>query len=495
MRKILCLAIVATIAGLGYAITPTAPVGPNPGAYYQTDSMMASLGLANVNVLSDYNIWINPARLSGKIASAEIWQGATWGGTTIGLPVGTLGVFVGRPYGGYVISGVNINGSLLRVGTGDDPDASVTFGSFLGGGAVTGVDPAIGDLRVLAPAIDFDLLYSLDIGLMKLGLRITQAGNTAKVSQVYQSTGVFAKDGTATSDRKSTDMQTAIGATIKDLALIEELDVSISMSQPTVDNSYTEKSWAIFGATQKDITADAKLKTDAGTNMAILVRGIVPVGDNKLIASVISESIDNSSTLNWGSDNDNEAANLEMSFTDKWVDKTTGMGLNAAYHTMPMDSLKAIYTFGYASISRENKYTSTDNLGTTDDGTPKGTTEDDTLTEARSGITLGLALEHQTFKTIKTRVGVSRAIMQTQSVKLTDTDNLLATNTADIYDGGAKKTTIREDTLTTQGPTTVSAGLGIELAKDLNMDLQVVSGALAGDLMLNIVRATVKYSF
>ena len=115
MRKILCLVVILLTASFVTAITPNTPIGPAVGVT-QTDAMMDSLGIGNANIVSDYNIWINPARVSGipKKAYAEIWQGNTWGGSTIGLPVGTLGVFVGRPY----IGNANAIGSVVR--TNDD---------------------------------------------------------------------------------------------------------------------------------------------------------------------------------------------------------------------------------------------------------------------------------------------------------------------------------------------------------------------------------------
>ena len=522
MRKILCLVVILLTASFVTAITPNTPIGPAVGVT-QTDAMMDSLGIGNANIVSDYNIWINPARVSGipKKAYAEIWQGNTWGGSTIGLPVGTLGVFVGRPY----IGNANAIGSVVR--TNDDFNYNTICCNQFGvnndwtnpGGAtllagrgitVTGAPAAIADVVVLTPNTDLDLFYALPVGPVSVGLRITQAANSAKVSYVYESTGAFNGDGTITSDKKSTDMQTAIGATMKDLGPFSGLDVAIAMAAPTVTNSYSQASYiseatliGMYGqGVAKDLTGTANVKSNTASNMSILVRGTIGKDDgNQLIASLMQETIDVSSQFDFVVDYDSTTSK-EFDVTGKYADKTTGMNIGVAYYTKPADSLKVIYIAGMGSSSRENKYTATDNLSTADDGNPKGTTDNDTLTETRSSINLGVALEHQTFKKVKTRIGVTRGIMQTSAVKIADLDNpidddVAASPLTDSYDR-LLKTNTREDTVTTQGPTLVTAGCCIEPTDDIKIDLQFGTNAIGSANALfieNLARATVSYSF
>ncbi|PIZ12982.1 MAG: hypothetical protein COY53_07225, partial [Elusimicrobia bacterium CG_4_10_14_0_8_um_filter_37_32] len=250
----------------------------------------------------------------------------------------------------------------------------------------------------------------------------------------------------------------------------------------------------------KDLTGTANVKSNTASNMSILVRGTIGKDDgNQLIASLMQETIDVSSQFDFVVDYDSTTSK-EFDVTGKYADKTTGMNISAAYHTKPADSLKVIYIAGMGSSSRENKYTATDNLSTADDGNPKGTTDNDTLTETRSSINLGVALEHQTFKKVKTRIGVTRGIMQTSAVKIADMDNpidddVAASPLSDSYDR-LLKTNTREDTLTTQGPTIVTAGCCIEPTDDIKIDLQVDTGALGlGVFLAPVARATVNYSF
>ena len=458
-----------------------------------TDTETQSLGLSNRLIENDFNIWINPSQITeyGTVYG-EIWNAAgnEWGGATVWLPVGKLGIFVGRPY----------TGNIAMTGTTPlttYPGTSITAlpAGLAGPLAIDPFgDPLIYDLTPLAiGGNQIDILYGMQpIDMLSVGLRISLADNYNETTYNYSDTpGPATGDGSISNIRQSSDMQISVGALLKDIGPLDKIDVAFTMANPKVKNEFSESA---YNAVPNLGTALDTFESENAANMNVLVRGIMGIMESRLIASLSMDTIDVSANRTIVLDNDTTVAGVAQNDVVTYKDTASRMNIDAALHTKPSSDLKVIYALGIANFSRSIEITQSD-LGLGGGVVAAGPLAISKGALSSSGFPVTVALEHQTWKRVATRFSASKAMFSNASIEITEADyrDADADGVNDTIDEtGVSKSVVRPRTQIA----TVGLGLGIAPAENVSLDIALQSTIFdlttAGNL---ITRASVKYHF
>ncbi len=494
-------------------IIPGTPGFTSPFINSPTDSRSGGLGLGNSQDLTPFNMFINPIYLMMyECVYGEVWggNGNTWGGGTVGLPVGRLATFFGRPYNGIAGSVAQPIGGGAGVTAGGDASASITLtgvqngngGAFLGN---INNDPApffghaLYDSRVLAPRNMIDLLYALPVGdQVVLGLAYAYARNKDEESwsdnNPTAGTPNTANDGSIRNERMTTDHQMSIGAAVKNIGSIDILDFAINVSRVKVDNTHSEARLAASGAAAA--TQSSSLESDGAGNLGFVTRAIFNCPKNegsKLIAAFTYDRPNASSkgTMRLDSDGSGQTNNVANDIDRTWEtsDKGNNIKFDLAYHYMHNPASRIIFFTSYVRAKSEREFKLTENnplvFGVA------GLRDKETREETQSGIPVGVAVEHQTWSKVATRFGVRKVLFGKNEVEITD-----VTNRAGLI---LDQRSVRSSKVDASVAPTVTLGLGVKPHKDLDIDLALVSnvfdldsGAGVSDL---ITRASLRWHF
>lgn len=476
------------------------------------DTATAGLGLSNTQTLSPFNMFYNPAYiLLWECVYGEVWNGrSSWGGGTIGLPVGRIATFFGRPYTGVAGSVAQPIGGGAGVTAGTDASASVTLTGVQNGlaGAFLGTlnnDPAgflghaLYDTRVLAPRNLIDILYGVSVtDKVHLGLAYAYARNKNKETwsdnNPTATTVNTASDGSITNDRATNDHQISLGAMVQDIGTIQNLDFAINLSRIDVDNKHNETRLLANG--NAAATQSSTLESDGAGSIGFSLRSIMkcPAKEgNKLFAAFTYDrpNVSSKGNLKLDSDGSGQTNNVAADIDRSWEtsDKANNMKLDLAYHHMHNAASRIIFFLSYVRNTSEREFKVTENnplvFGVA------GLRDKETREETLSGIPVGVAVEHQTWSKVATRFGVKKVLFGKNKVEITD-----VTNRAGLITDQTSKRTSEVDSSVAP---TVSMGLGIKPHKDLDIDLALVnnvfdldSGAGVADL---ITRASLRWHF
>lgn len=473
------------------AILPGTPGVTTPNPSETLDTLTASLGVPNVLLDSEFNIFnVSPAEVTEwGTAYGEIWNGnnTSWGGATIGLPVGRLGVFLGRPYAGTAGSIGQPTGAFIA-GRGEASNNPLFTGVQNGAGgawlgslnnepvAVTG--HALYDSRVLAPRNLVDLIYGIPLS-DKFSLGIAYAYARNKDDESWSDTNPAganpntAGDGSITNERRTADHQISLGFLAKQLGAIQKFDIAVNLARANVENRHAETRITAAGATAA--TANSTLESDGGLSFGFLARMIFGSFLNerdRLITAftfnrpnVSSKGTFQVDTNGSGSSLDN-GADIDRSW--ELDDKAANIRLDAAYHQMPTEALKVIYSFTYVRQSSKREFTLRENnplvLGLA------GLRERETREETLSGLPVGISVEHQTWSKVATRFGVRKTLFGKNTVDIEDRSFRNSAG-ALLLDQVAKRRSEIDSSLAA----TATFGLGFKPTKDVDIDVALVT--------------------
>lgn len=346
-----------------FASVASAQVISNP----TTNARMDGLGVANHQIEDDFNIWINPAQITnyksgiygelGDFVADDVTtndpnqRGVTgaWGGIHAEVGVGTLGVYLGRPYPD--------TGLLSLLETGPVPDAN-----------------------------RFDLFWGFPG--MPLGLYLSYANVSTEVKP----------DET---DENATEVNLGVGGLFMDGMLEGALNVGFPSSEDKI----------------------ADTESDAGPSVALLARHHLDHTGGKFLTTFQIDYFDASGESGGATIDDTGLA---------W-------SLDTACNSKPNDDTLLVLGIGIAGGSRSID--------------PEGGEE--TKIDVFE-IPVNLAVEHQTFKKVKTRFGVSKPIYSSLSCENTDE----ACESFGTFDVDA----------IANGAAEVSAGLGWAVHDNLSLD-------------------------
>ncbi len=425
---------------------------------YATDSRLNGLGINNWMIEEDDNlIWLNPARVNdySNLVWGELGTSVSnttlnlnndlnitrqWGGVSYGLQLAgkqsVIAAFIGRP------DTTENLGSIGNVG--EDVDVNITIDS---------------SVDTLLPVNKFDLFYGLGISdKFKLGLMLNYASDsdTDKFSLTDDPDPWSWKR-----ERKSSDTNIVIGGYVNDVGPISQLDASLTLSMPSVNNKYTGEN-----LTASNSSHDYELKTDGASGLSLNVRGIVGLNDAmKLIPFIkyASFNVDNKYTLKEDTDGDNTSEdNYEQNREQQENDLTLGVALNSKINDKTL-IITAV------SLKRTKKIT---NAKTTikllgEEGIRYEYNSETTTTD----IPLNIAVERVLSKTFTARLGVLKSIYKTKKTKVDDPDY--------TWDATTSKW-ILQDTTTDEtsedqadDSATISLGMGANITDTFKLDAVV----------------------
>jgi hypothetical protein len=402
-------------------------------------------------VLNASNIWLNPAQTTEYgTAYGEVWGGgsgqANWGGATVGLPVGRLGIFIARPYTG--------NTGALGLATGaplGGADESAVAGTITSAGNAFGQT-----LAVIAPARNiFDILYGAPVGdKASVGVRVSYALD--KVENTSQTQGPSVNNKI---DKKADDLNFAFGALLKDVLGMSMLDVAFDVSLVSVDNTYSDGT----GAGQ-----NANFKSDGNVNFGFLLRPVWQKDDATCIWSFRYDRFNTSSK----GDTDTSGATAGSQYA--FDDKADQISINYAHHQKQTDRLKMIWAGGLNWMQRTNKFTN--NLA-------GAAGNDINRKEQLIALPIAMALEHQTFSKAVTRFGVSHEVYRFTKAEVNDPETAGSFTTKTNTQG--------------RGTTLVSLGLGYKPTDDVDFDIGLNTPVFnfGSGLGTSVTRASLRYHY
>ena len=465
------------------------------------DTQSQALGLANFQTENSFNIFFNPAQVTEwQTVYGEVWGGAanTWGGANTKLFFGNIGVFVGRPYTGNA-GGFGANADLAVAVYGlNQGVAGPGNGAVTGNNAITGVVDNLTPLGIANNNIDIFYGKALSDDL-SLGARLSLANNSNNLTWNYTASAAAtsAGDGTVSLKRQSSDTQLGAGVLFKEMGPFQKLDVALTIAMPSVNNSYA-LSCIQTAATTNKLTESDELKSNNAANISLLGRGLSELNGNKLYTTVGYSMVDVSAKRTAVADNDATVAGNDVNKEVTYNDKTTGILLDAAYHTEPAKDIKAIYTVGIRTSSRVDEVAESDLVLGQAAATLTGPLKWEKLEVTNMSIPLSVAVEYQAWSKVCTRLGVQKNFMSSTQTKATNQGYVVSTN-ANLRDTVVAVTGYDNTLDPTAQAANVTLGLGITPSKDFEIDLALVStifdldsGAGVSDL---ISRASIRYHF
>jgi len=516
IKTTLCLALTAMMLNstLVFATSceetaPTEPIAPDSStaqtyaeeeAPEPVDTQTVALGIpTRLTDKNDFLILANPAQIQDfGTVYGEIWSnGNEWGGAAIDLPVGKIGIFIGRPYTGnlnltgYIPKVTNTLGAISALPNGTD-----TLTNF--SNAIAN-DPNIINLNALTITnTQLDLLYGYSLkDNIALGIRLSLAEATADNSfnERQDSSAVTANDGNLSTNRTSSDMQLSLGLLWKDLYGMEEVDFVLGLSEPEIDN----KADATMNPTATTTgLGHFSAKSDNSINKSILIRGVKKLsGDTKLITALGMDMIDTSLQLNYVDDPNIAVANDDTRQTGNFKDEMDRTRLDVALHTKPNDKLKVIYAAGIAMSDRDITCTQTQ-TATPASLIALGQTGRATAELSNFGVPVTVAMEHQTWEKVATRFSASMSMFSKTETTHSETtyQDFNADGANDIINDNRVETV---DGTPIAQAATIGLGLGIKPTENVVFDLALHTAATSPsssyDFRYLVSRASLKYHF
>jgi hypothetical protein len=411
--------LAAVFFTLLFASTASAQVITNPS----TNARMDGLGVANWQIEDDFNIWINPAQVSNykNTIYGELGTEITSSPCTNNTSFGECGAVSGTGFNDSVYSGSQWGGMNMDVSYGE-------WGVYIGR-PYAGVGPfaasplGLPSFGLAGPLVLFeagsppttnrvDLFYGLH-SAQPIGLYLSYADQSEKNTVG----GVTAKD-------ESTEWNIGAGGIFGG----GMLDGAINITFPSSKCSDAAGTQTNCG----DAFGGNTLKSDASPSFSILARHHANMGNSKLLTTAQILTID---------------ASVKDSVTSQKIkDNTLGWRIDTALNSKPIPDALVIVGIGLAGANREIKF---------NQGGGKNTFDD-------LAIPVNVALEHQTFKAVKTRIGLSKPLYNKSNCKDT------APQTGDCtgnFTGGLDKANVVSD-----GAANFSMGLGWTVMDNLSID-------------------------
>jgi hypothetical protein len=457
---------------------------------FATQTRIAGLGVNNWNIEDDYNIWFNPALINhynkliiGELGTGAIPAGLTpniltvgtqWGGINydFGIGYGVFGLYLQRPYAGRIG-----NGTLAT----NLPDANVGKGWPFGAAgthtAITDFSLTPSPLSPLAPANQFDLLWGYAIDKINFGIAINYAYIMNNPKYNYDATGTNVGDGTFEQKFTSSDLNISVGTCLMELGPFAKFEGVITYGLPSYEVTQIESA-IINTATGAKETADSKIESKPGTNLAFLLRGINEIStSSKLISTFIYEIHDVSGK--WTATNDangDGATTDDFDRTGEFKDKLTTIRFDTALNYNLGDSTLFILALGFVSQTIEQSIDYTSN-----ETALSGKYQSDTYKAETIRIPLNIALEHNITNEITGRIGVSKWLFSTGKTSVTDKND-----NAGIANPDPTKYEL-DETIETTSPygtadtaTVLTTGLGIKITNNLTIDATLRQHILFG---------------
>jgi hypothetical protein len=420
------------------------------------DTQTRGLAIPNRLIESDMNMFVNPGQVVNYgTAYLEGWLGANlvWGGATVPLPANQkLAIFLRRP--------LNLNSPLGSTETLFNKYAGqISPAGFLNGGGslFTGdVAAAPGTSSLSAYSIldkakkgfgNVDLMYGIALGKINLGLRLSYA-NIAHSQDKTDSTANYS----ARFATNSHNIGAGLGAQVKDFGP-GYLDFALSTDIPITKLEYSNQ----IAAGSENIA----IKSTTPFSLGVLTRYVMPVGQDKIILAVnvdtfkVGHEIRGVNTTAVQLSRDASASMLNVQF-------------DAAYHqSFQEGKLKIIYSAGVGSTRATYKIADNNSAATLNSA----------YEVSNFFIPLGVAAEHKTFESLRTRIGLRKNVISNKTI----TDTTVTTSNT------TKTSFYADDELL------VAMGLGWTPAEKVQLDFAMNANAFNLNTFFSAVSARYHY--
>lgn len=413
------------------------------------DTQTRGLAVPNRLIESDMNMFVNPGQLVNYgTAYLEGWLGANlvWGGATVPMPANQkLAIFLRRP--------LNLNSPLGATETlfSKYPEAGFLNGggsTFTGDTGTTTGNTAFSILDKAKKGFgNVDLMYGIAMGKLNFGARLSYANvkhNQQKTDTTANYNANFATN--------SHNIGAGLGVQVKDFGP-GYLDVALSSDFPIVKLEYNNT----IAAGNENIS----IKSGTPFSLGVLTRYVMPVGQDKLIAAVnvdtfkVPYEIRGATTTNVLRSRDGST-------------KVFNLNVDLAYHqNFQEGKLKIIYSAGVGSTSMT--------LAMADNIAPA--TYNNELSITQFFIPLGVAAEHKTFETLKTRIGVRKNVISNKKT----------------VDKTATTSNTTETSFYADDELLVAMGLGWTPAEKVQVDLAMNANAFKLDTFFSAISARYHY--
>jgi len=435
-----------------------------------SNARLDALQVTNWQTDDDFVIWFNPARIIGNknrvygelgtYAAPALPAGSPgmndestgkWGGANYATSYGVWGLYIGRPYaddltvmnqGVGVLTGVGYHGGFIT--------------DFRSLGAVPN---STFDKAVANPDNKFDLIYGKELSSMNFGVRLSYAA--------YSDTDDLGGTGAVTTSGKdiseSSDITLALGAQMK----YAPLDFALVYGKPSLKLENTTDDSAT--STHDKIS----LADDGANNLTLMGRYMSGAGKPVNVITTARIGMINNSSVAKQEYSTTAGAGLDYLEKRSKNDKTTGIALDTALNTRPNADTLFIAAVGlnYATTTAKIKgvvETNRVTAGTVPAGSYEGTYAVSEEKGRYISIPLTIALEHQTFKIVKTRFSLSKPLYGSSSVTTVDETWTVGGGTTTQTATSRDKHTVLDNT-----PMSVAMGIGAEFSKSLLFDATV----------------------
>lgn len=392
-------------------------------------------------------------------AYLEGWGGSafTWGGATIPLPSDNmkLGIFVRRPISDRHPF-YNMLTNPTAVNTSVPPSAAAPGNQSMQKLSYNGAVPILSNLSLFeaagAPARglgNVDAFFGMSLNSsINLGVRVG-----------YLSASTSSTDNTAGTKSSASVQEPSLGlgAQIKNLGP-GYLDVALSFSAPmtrleanTATNTYAAKNKFAYTTTG-------------------LVRYVMPVGQNKLIVAAAADLYNMPVEIT-----DSNAAGSQTRISTA---SFTSFSADAAFwQSFAERKLKVIYSAGFGYI-RQGYYLKTDAVTGTGGPDTLATSVDSHFIGTHVYVPIGIAVEHQTLETLKTRIGVRKNIFAPKSTETTVSGTVTKETSGQFA--------FEEELM-------LAMGLGWTPAEKVNIDFAMNANAFKLDTFFSAISARYHY--
>lgn len=420
-----------------------------------TDRAMA---LPNRLAENDFNAINNPSHLMNHgTAYLEGWTSSpyAWGGATIPLPSDSmkLGIFLRRPLTDRhpffnMLTDPTLVTSALPA---SQKGAKIKYNSKVPGMDDLGLYDATGfQKRGLGNA---DAFFGISLNSsVNLGIRVGYLAASKKETD----TTVTAPANTR-SESSLQEPSFGLGTQIKNLGP-GYLDVAVSFSMPSMK-------WDANNTTN---TYATKSRFSYTTNA--LVRYVTPIGQNRLIVAASGDFYNMPVEI---TDSRAGGSQTRISTTNY-----SAFSVDAAFwQNLAETKLKVIYSTGFGYIAQGNSLKTDSVSGTGGPDTLTGSV-DSQYKSSQVYIPLGVAIEHQTLETLKTRFGVRKNVYSPKSTETTVSGTVTRDSTSLFA--------IDEELM-------VAMGLGWTPAPKVNIDLAMNANAFKLDTFFSAISARYHY--
>jgi hypothetical protein len=430
------------------------------GLSFSTQTRINGLGLSNWMLEDDYNIWLNPAKISQY--QKTIWfepgtspapnPASQWAGASYKSLGGDAAIFISRPY-------TSVLGNLGQNAANSNVPAIPNFLT----PNVTNSPNGMVDMTALTPQSKFDFLYSKKLNdKLFFGFMFNFCTNSSLAKNDYLSATPANNDGTAQVNKISYEPNLTFSLLrFSNNKKYKETDIVLNLTFPYVKNEYS----SYYYLTSANNYAYDKRKLESNSNglngYGLTIRNMRVLSTVDKLYSYLQYNVTNLDNV-YTENKDINADGVEETYIEqKRKQSTNNITLGMAVNTYFND--KCLFVVG-SELGM---------MATINNTIQKNRINDITIgeynyTSITYAIPIKAGFEYKLSKTFTPRIGIQKTLFQQNNTKINNPiwNNVLNANTV-------LNTRTYEITTNQQPVITVSAGVGMNLIGKLVIDATI----------------------